>query len=751
MSDFNVLDFGSLQRRANPIFNLMKPNDVPYFEAPGKVNNDIKQATQQQWIRGDAGRDAYGVRSAPNRNGVPETKSRLFQAVEICEAVKTVDCNKFKDPNFANNCLMTHELGKDSQGNSHVGGLVQFSEDRQDQLEYARSRGRAPAWKPTIGEGADGKMSTDYNSCVNLQEKINCERGKSYDLANCAQCMNGQGVWTRVGPDTTKAEGELVLVGSGAISVTMSGGGVSKTGQLSAESPFTVTIPADTEGSNIYIRIGTPGATTANPNTASNKMVAGYLKGPTANGGQSKLDLIFIVENDLESGARPRYIGATTVNGMSVNMMRPAKGKDSMNLSLYVPFTYIGSQEEASIMCPGGPYQTKAASSNKLWKDPCSDGPGKYSLECLQQRFTGAGCVADNGGVGDMYPTTEEKARALRYDSNGRARTAVEISEMIYQMSIDAKTGMRGGQKLSLNDWDKMSRDCYGVPIANPCAGDDQTNGPLSEECIQYLFNNRRGPGRPDTIGPTYSLNGPAESLNPQGYYCTKDGTASPYNANVLQELQRTGMGVPQVQSYFDQIQQRALNNTLQDDERKEAVKQCYGINFAAEPVIPGDPINVIQGADTRVSLRSGATPNYFIRHAGFIGYKHPYENVPLYKQDSSWIQRAALNGKPGFVSFESVNYRDYFVLNENGRMVIKPIENNLTYIRAASWKVAPGSSGGMGCGLPGFESYENDLVPGTFLVSDPSTGELRVKVVNTQGDAREACWSRATPANWPN
>lgn len=748
MSDFNVLDFGSLQRRANPIYNIMKPGDVPYFEAPGKVNSDIQRATQQQWIRGEAGRDAYGVKGAPNRNGVPETKSRLFQAVEICEATKTVDCNRFKDPNFANNCLMTHELGKDSQNNPHVGGLVQFSEDRAAQLEYAQQRGIAPAWKPTIGEAPAGKVSTDYNSCVNLQEKINCERGKSYDLPNCAQCMNGQGNWTRVGSDTEKAEGELVLVGNGAVTITSSVGGINKTGELS-DSPLTVTIPANAEGTYVYIRIGAPNATTGSTNTPSTKKVAGYLKGPTANGGESKLDLIFIAETDTVSGARPRYIGATTVNGMSVNVMRPAVGRDSMNLSLYIPFTYIASNEEASIMCPGGPYQTKAASGSKLWRDPCSDGPGKYSLECLQQRFTNAGCVANSGGVGDMYPTTEEKAQKLRYDGS-RARTAVEISEMVYQMSIDAKTGMKNGQKLSLTEWDKLSRDCYGIPIANPCAGDDQTNGPLSEECIQYLFNNRKGPGRPDTIGPTYTLNGQAESLYPQGYYCTKEGTASPYNPNILQELQQTGKGVAQVQNYFDQIQQRALNNTLTDAERKEAVKQCYGINFATEPIIPSDPIAVISGNDGIVSLRSGATPNSYIRHASFIGYKHPYENVPLYRQDSSWIQRAALNGKPGYVSFESGNYPGYFIYNDNGRMIIKPKENNLTYIRGASWRVGSGSTGGIGCGLPGFESYENDLIPGTYLVNNPATNEIMVKTINTESDSRESCWSRNVPANWP-
>lgn len=719
------------------------------MEAPGKVNNDIKRATQMQWIRGGEGdRQAYDIKPGKNTNGVPSTESRLYKAVKTCEAVKTVDCNKFKDPAFERDCVMTHELGTDSQGKPHIGGLVHFAEDRDSQAAYARSRGMAPAWKPTIGEGAQGKMSRNYQQCVNLQEKLDCERGKSYDLKNCAQCMNGQGVWTRVGPDTVKAPGQLVLIGNGKVTVTL-GNGQSKSDDLSMTKPFVMDLESDAEGTNIYVRVGNPGATTSGPNAPSDKIIGGYLEGPN-NNGTSKLDLVFIVENDMESGARPRFASAAEIKGYAVNTMRPAKGKDSMNLRLYIPFTYISSEEEASVMCPGGPYQTKAASANRIWKDPCADGPGKYSLECLQGRFIGAGCQDYDGNVGDAFPNTESKAQALRYDENGRARTAAEISELIYQMSIDAKTGMRNGKKLSVPEWDELSRKCYGKPIANPCAMDDQTNGPLSDECIQYLFNNRQGPGKPDDIPATYKLGSQFESKYNQGQYCTKEGTAAPYKPEVLAKLQKSGMGVAQVQNYFDQIQKRALNNTLTDEEREEAMKQCYGINFAKEPIVATDPVSVVQGADQRVSLKSAVGNNVFARHGDFVGWQWPYENVPLYKQDTTWIQRPALNGKPGYVSFQSVNYPSMYLVNDGGRMAIRDKQNTITYIRSASWKLGQGGNGAVGCGLPGFESYENDLSPGTFLVGNPNGGEIFVKTVNTEGEGQRACWKRVDP-NWPN
>jgi hypothetical protein len=745
--DFNSLDFGSLMQRANPIFNLMNPMEVPYTENPGKVNNDIQRATQMQWVRGGVGRDAYDVKGARNTNGVPSTESRLFKAVKTCEAVTTPDCNRFKDPTFARDCVITHELGTDSQGKPHVGGLVHFSEDRDLQMAYARSRGIAPAWKPTIGEGAQGKMSRDYQQCVNLQEKLDCERGKSYDLKNCAQCMNGQGTWTRVAADTQKAAGQIVLVGTGKVTV-MLGNGASKSGDLSMSEPFVMPLESDAEGTNIYVRVGNPGSTTAGPTVPSDKVIGGYLEGPN-NKGTTKLDLVFIVENDLESGARPRFASSTTVNGYVVNTMRPAKAKDAMNLRLYIPFTYISSEEEASIMCPGGPYQTKAASANKIWKDPCADGPGKYSLECLQGRFIEAGCQAADGTVGDAFPNTEVKAQALRYDENGRARTAAQISEIIYQMSIDAKTGMRGGKKLSIPEWDELSRKCYGQPIANPCAMDDQTNGPLSEECIQYLFNNRQGPGKPDGILPTYKLGGAAESRYNQGQYCTKEGTASPYQPDVLSQLQQSGMGVARVQAHFDEIQKKALNNTLSDEERENAMKQCYGINFAKEPAYTGDVVSVTQGTGQKVSLKSAVGNNMFARHASFVGWNHPYENDSLYRQDSSFIQRAALNGKPGYISFESVNYPDFFIVNDGGRMAIRQKSNTITFIRAASWRIGQGSAGGGGCGLPGFESYENDLTPGTFMMGNPNGTEVFIQTVNNEGEAKKACWTRGE-ANWP-
>ncbi len=744
--NFNSLDFGSLMQRANPIFNIMNPMEVPYMENPGKVNDDIKRATQQQWIRGDSSRDAYNIKGATNTNSVPMTDSRLYKAVKLCEAVTDVDCSKFNNKDFSDNCIITHELGTDSQGKPHKGGLVHFAEDRDMQLEYARSRGIAPAWKPTIGEGATGKMSRDYKTCVALQEKIECERGKSYDLKNCAQCMNGQGIWTRVAPDTQRAEGQLVLTGSGKIQVTL-GNGAKKEGELSETDPFIVPLLSESEGTNVYVRVGTPNSTTAGPIVPSSKKVSGYLEGPNSRG-STKLDLVYVIETDLESGARPRFIGSANVNGFAVNTVRPAKGKDAMNLKLYIPFTYIASDEEASIMCPGGPYQTQAASANKIWKDPCADGPGKYSFECLQQRFIGAGCQDFDGNVGDAYPNTETKRQALLYDENGRARTAAEISEYVYQMSIDAKTGMRNGKKLSVPEWDELSRKCYGKPIANPCAMDDQVNGPLSEECVQYLFNNRVGPGKPDDILPTYKMGTSVESRYNQGQYCTKEGTASPYRPEVMSQLQKSGMGVAQVQNYFDQIQKRALNNTLSDEEREEAMKQCYGINFAKEPIVPTDPLAVVQGAGQKVSLKSG-TANEFMRHASFIGWSHPYENSSLYRQDSTWAQRPPLNGKPGYVSFESVNYPGRYIVNDGGRMAINPRENTITYIRAASWKLGVGAAGSTGCGLPGFESYENDLNPGTFLVGNPNGSEVFVKTINTEGEAKKACWSRSAP-NWP-
>ena len=147
--------------------------------------------------------------------------------------------------------------------------------------------------------------------------------------------------------------------------------------------------------------------------------------------------------------------------------------------------------------------------------------------------------------------------------------------------------------------------------------------------------------------------------------------------------------------------------------------------------------------------MKSAVGDNMYARHAGFIGWTHPYENVPLYRQDSTWAQRPPLNGKPGYVSFESVNYPNMFIVNEGGRMAIRDKTNTIKFVRAASWKLGQGGQGGVGCGLPGFESYENDLSPGTFLVGNPNGTELFVKTVNNEAEAKKACWKRVDPT-WP-
>jgi len=41
---------------------------------------------------------------------------------------------------------------------------------------------------------------------------------------------------------------------------------------------------------------------------------------------------------------------------------------------------------------------------------------------------------------------------------------------------------------------------------------------------------------------------------------------------------------VQSIKSFYDSIHLRANNNTLCDDERKNAVEQCYGINFIPAP-----------------------------------------------------------------------------------------------------------------------------------------------------------------------
>jgi hypothetical protein len=145
-----------------------------------------------------------------------------------------------------------------------------------------------------------------------------------------------------------------------------------------------------------------------------------------------------------------------------------------MNLILLNPFTFINSSEQEAIDCGATPYIKKQESATFLESSPCykkGQKPGAYSLDCLQQTFISAGCTTD----GNAYPRDGTTAASLMSDPNtGKMLTASEIAGNVYSASTTAYTGINpDGTKMSIKNWNTVSRYCTGRSITSPCDFDE--------------------------------------------------------------------------------------------------------------------------------------------------------------------------------------------------------------------------------------------------------------------------------------
>jgi hypothetical protein len=446
------------------------------------------------------------------------------------------------------------------------------------------------------------------------------------------------------------------------------------------------------------------------------------LEGKTPNG-TSKTDLAFLATYDTEGGAKPRISGYEMLGDEPVNTIRPMIGKTSVSLQIYMPFTFLAATEEAANLCPTAPYSTKEASVKLLASDPCYIG-GTASLDCLQGRFVAGGCTS----AGKGYPGTDGPAQALRV-VNGKTQTLGQISQRIAAASLEAQTGRSAtGAKLSIEQWNDASQFCLGKSVTSPCTAYDNSNGPLGEDCIAYLYDggSAAGSSAANTIGRTYTLPTTTHgSLTATGLpaQCTKQGTAA---------KARPQGGVVAVQKYFDGIHRRANDNTLPDEQRKEAIRQCYGIEMATDTRQNGGEPLVKPSA---ISLRD-SRGNAFLRHKDFIMRKEVNDGSAIFREDGTFMQKTPLCGLPGFTSLEATNFPNYYMVAEGSGAAIRPREKTAAYEDRACWKMEQRSNGRV--------ALQNATAPGKYLISRGTNVYLTTAL--GPADNENAIWNLAKP-----
>ncbi len=513
---------------------------------------------------------------------IPDNVPGTFQQATTCEAAPN-SCSAFDDPTFAANCGMSFDINAISaDGKPHIGGLYISPDDRQKQTTLAEnvlSTGGPPydpykVYQPTLGKSKPGTFAITKDQCVVVKEKVDCASKQTFSSPNCTQCYTSQN-FARVGPDTPRIPSTLLLFGVGAVTVTSQNNNISlPQTTLDLNNPVTVNIPADAEGSTFTINVQP---------TAQGQLayIAGFIQGQTPRG-TFKLDLMNISQSDLVTNSKPRLNGSMTVSGFRCLILIPGNKQTTMNLSCLIPFSFLSMYDGDALTCDNGPIITQAASATFLESDPCfgkANQPGNYKLECLQTRWVELGGTPQGTG----YPSNQASADLIQKDGNNQPLDIDTIVNNLAPKMISAATGKSSaGQNLSLTDWNNVSMWATGVPINTPCDGPASSTGPLSQECLSYLYLNQ---GASSHIGPTYTLQASqVASMKGQDMpntYCQPGTSIDPATTAGLQFGQGLG-GINVVKQTYDQINRLANDNTQTNATRQTAVQQCYGVSLDA-------------------------------------------------------------------------------------------------------------------------------------------------------------------------
>ena len=640
------------QQRFNDFMNLINiPNPQIPFTHTTQTKVDQALATPE-YSGGLPGQFQQSGVSAPYKipTRMPDT---LHTAQTICETIKSPNCGAFQNTEFAQNCGISFDMnGLNSKGEGHIGGLYISQDDRTSQLQQAHRLGVSPneiRYIPSIGKAKKGMYSVDSGSCTVLSEQLSCKRNHVIGDKNCTQCFTSS-EFNRTDPNTPRIKPTFVVASNASIiNWTFKNNTEVIPNNPDGVTPTTFSIDDLNEGEMFYINV------LGDPATV---YLTGYLTGTTARGA-FVIDLKSLVKTDIQTNYMPRLAGTKTINNTRCFVMRPGMGTWIMQLQLFMPYTFLSTIEYDAKNCDNGPIITQQASATFLESDVCygpTNKPGTYSLGCLQQLFIGMGGTTQGTG----YPSNPTSAKVILFDNN-TPRTLPDIGNYIYDMSVRASTGKsQTGASLSIPDWNTASMFCTGTPITSPCDGSNTQSGPLTPDCLQYLYTNG---GAAKNDGATYSLGqryASKDNAN-NNVYCRPEGNLSPTNPNGLARAQAAG-GVASVKALYANAHKTANDNTLTNDQRTAAIKDCYGDSLQqSDPEVywvgPGYQFTQAQAPSTCQQYGGRVATSAEVLQAQSGGADWcatgwvSDSNIPQYPITTS-IQGGCGNGSPGIKQY---------------------------------------------------------------------------------------------------
>jgi hypothetical protein len=570
------------QTKFNPLTNTINLLD-PAFPITPDSSNTFKQALNV--LEAKPTPEGYNLESKSEFN-LPSSSPGIFKSTESCES-RTTDCGAFDDPIFAANCGISFDTkGETSTGKTKAGGRFISTADRKEQLERAAKvleTGGAPydpfkVYQPTLGTSKPGTFALNKEQCVVVKERTECSAKQTFSSPNCSQCYTSR-TFSRVDPTSGRLPFNIFFVGNGSITVAPTNN--DKRSSLSLNditldrvNPVTMPVVGNSEGTLFSINVTT--------SDGSMPWVAGCVSGQTPRG-EFKLDLMTLIEKDNATSKRPKINGTANVNGFKSMVMIPGSSSGTaakLSLTGMIPFTFLSVYDSDALNCDNGPIITQAASATFLESDPCfakSNKPGSYSLECLQGRWLELGGTQQGTG----YPANDAAAAALQIGTNGTPLTIDAIVDNLAPKIASALSGVSAnGQPLSINEWNSLSTWATGKAISTPCDAPNSATGPLSRECLSYLYLNQ---GASSHIGATYTLLpsqvASMKAVNSGITYCQPGAPLDPTTEEGLKKGQSLG-GVGAVKEYYDKVNRLANDNTQKNTARADAIKQCYGVNL---------------------------------------------------------------------------------------------------------------------------------------------------------------------------
>ena len=284
--------------------------------------------------------------------------------------------------------------------------------------------------------------------------------------------------------------------------------------------------------------------------------------------------------------------------------MKPARGYTKMALRVNIPVTFVDPTDDTAGRCASGPYLTQEGSAKILQSGTCfqpGNGPGSFSLDCLQEKFNELGCTS----AGTGYPGDTTSAASLNTDASGNPRQLGDVADLIYENAIRASTGVStSGQKLNLSDWNQASMFCTGVQISTPCDAVEVT-GQMTQDCMADLYANR---GSGTRTGGTYSSTNKQASLTgSKNRFCTTNGLLSPFGPDgspqqdAINRAFASGGTIQNVKDLYDQTHRSANDNTLADSDRSSAIADCYGVSLT----MPSTNANVVATGSAAAALKA--------------------------------------------------------------------------------------------------------------------------------------------------